>query len=174
MAEVAFPILLLTDKTLFGELSPLFANTAKQLGARNLPNAILIFEVCDAPEWAHATVKGSENPERMLVMTFKAESRDAVARTVAAVGQRHLVPADKKKSALTMKESTPLRNFFRQMSEVPLNIFSLSHAATPGSTLFFLRTAPVIADFKRELPNVLGAAGGEAGAASPGGKSSAT
>lgn len=169
MADVTFPILLLTDKTLFGELAPLFANTLRQLTARKLPNAILLYEVCDAPEWSHATVKGSENPDRMLVMTYHAESRDAVARAVANVGRRHPGTGDKTASKLTVKDSTPLRNFFRQMSEVPLTAFQLAHANTPGQALFFLRTAPVIADFKQELPKVLGAAPAAAGgAAEPG------
>jgi len=82
---------------------------------------------------------------------FSREDREENLRRVAEVAKLH-PSAEKKKSALHVKANTPLRNFYKQMAEVPLTMFQLAHAKTPGSAMFFLRTAPVIAEFQRQLP----------------------
>jgi hypothetical protein len=152
MADVSFPILVLTDRTRFDELSELFANSARQLAAQKLPNAILLYEIADAPEWAHASIKPPAVPDRMLVMAFQAAGRDVVARAVDRVGERIPDAPAKPKFSLNVKANTPLRNFFRQLEEVGLVRFRMNHTSAPNSALFFLRTAAAVQVFKEELP----------------------
>jgi hypothetical protein len=164
MADVTFPILLLTDKTLFGELSTLFTETAKQLAAQQKPNAILFYQVCDAPEWAHQHVKPPTKPDRMLIMAFQPAGRDAVAQAVDKVGRILPEKPAKAQATFSMKENTPLRNFFKQLEDIPLTRLRVNTAATPNASLFFLRTPEVIEAFHRELPAFLLAAANAASA----------
>jgi hypothetical protein len=155
MPQVSFPIFALTDKTLFGELPALFTATVKRLTAQKLGNAILLYEVCDAPEWAHATVKPAETPDRMVIMAFKAPSSEAITNAILNVKSRLPQEAPKKKLHIVAKENTPLRNIFKQMSEIPLTEFNITPGDAPESKLFFLRTPELVAEFRNELPKVV-------------------
>lgn len=156
MPAVTFPVLALSEKITFGELPELFKRTAQQLAAQKLPNAILLLEVCAAPQWVHGTIKPSENPERMIIMAFEPKSRDAIAQALEVVKKRQPPPLKQKARAnITAKPNTPLKSIFRQMGEIPLTMFSLTHSNNPESSLFFIQTAATIAEFRRELPNVV-------------------
>lgn len=155
MPQVSFPIFALTDKTLFGELPKLFEATVKRLMGQKMPHAILIYEVCDAPEWAHGTVKPAANPDRMVIMAFRPEGRDAIANAILNARNRVPQEAPKKKLHITAKETTPLRNIFKQMSEIPLSEFNITPSEAPDARLFFLRTPELIAGFRDELPKIV-------------------
>ncbi|HVS52822.1 MAG TPA: hypothetical protein VHD62_10745 [Opitutaceae bacterium] len=157
MSALSFPILVLTDKTRFEDLSALFTTTARELGARKAPNAILLYELADAPEWAHATVKPPSPPERMLVMAFQANGCAVIERALGNVAQRIPEKPAKSQAKLTAKGNTPLRNFFHQLEDLALTRFRLNHASAPGTGLFFLRTPEVLAAFKQELPGAVAA-----------------
>lgn len=153
MNPVSLPILAISEKATFDELPTLFAETVKGLGARKISNALLLFEVCVAPEWAHGQLKPSANPTRMIVMTYNVVVRDAVAKALSAVGARE-TPRPLARATLKVKGNTPLNNLFKQLEEVPLTMFSMTNQKNPASTLFFVRTPETIAEFKRELAQI--------------------
>jgi hypothetical protein len=155
MPQVSFPIFALTDKTNFGELPALFTATAKRLTEQKLPNAILLYEICDAPEWAHATVKPATSPGRMLILTYQPAGRAAIGQAIVNAKSRLKQEPPQKKPHLTAKANTPLRNIFKQMAEIPLTEFNLVPGGTPTATLFFLCSSELIAEFRVELPKVL-------------------
>src|SRR5205823_4607542 len=138
-------------KTNFGELPALFAATVKHLAAKGLPNTILLYDVGDAPEWAHATIKPSESPDRMVVRAFETKGRDAIAGAIVRVKARLPVEPLKKKLAVTTKENTPLRNIFKQMAELPLREFNVGTVEDKGGMLFFLYSKEMVAGFRTEL-----------------------
>ncbi len=155
MPQVSFPIFCLTDKTKFGELSPLFAATVKRLAEQKLSNVLLIYEVSDAPEWIHGTVKPSEQPDRMVLVALEARGRNAIAAAIRAASAKVSVPPLQKKLRLTAKDETPLRNIFKQMADLPLLEFNIVPEQPPQSAVFFLRTREFIAEFRQELPKAV-------------------
>jgi hypothetical protein len=154
MPQVSFPILAVTDATKFGELPALFAATTKSLAAQKLSNAILIYEVCDAPEWSHATIKPVEHPDRMMIMVYDARGRDAIVNAILNAKAKRPQEPFKKKLHITAKAQTPLRSIYKQMAELPLTEFNLTPDNLPGAAVFFLRTPELVADFRQELPKV--------------------
>jgi hypothetical protein len=155
MPQVSFPIFCLTDKTKFGNLAPLFAATAKRLAAERVPNTILIYEVSDAPEWAHGAVKPSEQPERMILMVYNPKTKQAIANALLNVKARLPQEPSKKKLHITAKDHTPLRNIFKQMAALPLTEFNITPDSAPDTGLFFLRSRELIAEFRSELPKIV-------------------
>jgi len=62
------------------------------------------------------------------------------------------LPANPKAKRLRFKDNTPLKNVFRQMGELPATVFSLTfpNNGLDSGTIFFLRTAFTISEFRRE------------------------
>jgi len=115
---------------------------------------MLIFEPLE-----HSNIPGyqptiSQAPEELIIVTVISAVRDATFAALARVENfEPKPPGDKPTKPMKIKENTPLKSIFRQMAAMPATVFSFSFPQDDGepATIFFLRTAFTISQFRREM-----------------------
>ena len=155
MHQIHIPSIPIPDNTTFGELPELLSATMEALEAKDMMFPVLFYEVCDKPAWPNVDLQPSQAPERLLVLAPHAPTRDAVLRALQDVEKREPKLESQRAPRVTIKPNTPLRSVFKQMASIPMTVFSLTDGDDPDSTIFFIRTAFTLSEFRKELPRVL-------------------
>jgi hypothetical protein len=156
--QVQIPLLPISERTRIDELTGVFEFTINYLNEQfgNVP-PVLIFEPLSESYISSAQPSVSEAPEELLVATVFPATTQAIFQALKRVEEREpKYPPDQKRKLLKIKENTPLKNLFRQMTEMPLTVFSIS--PPPGAdsvSLFFIRTPFTVSEFRREIQQIV-------------------
>ena len=93
-------------------------------------------------------------PEELVVVAVDPVVRQAVFEALSRIESREPVsPHNETVKTPQIHENTPLRSIYRQMADMPAAVFSLTMHCDDGEpgTIFFLRTAFTISEFRREI-----------------------
>lgn len=115
---------------------------------------LLLFEPGPESRIPGAMPKVPESPEHLVVIAVGQPIRSVVFEALDRVAKREPQPdANNKPKRLKFKDNTPLKSFFRQMAEMPATVFSITFPddGPDAGTIFFLRTAFTISEFRREV-----------------------
>jgi hypothetical protein len=115
---------------------------------------LLIFEPCEESRIPGPAPTPSDAPEELVVVAVGQVVREAVFEALERVEAREPnIPVNPKRKVPKFKDSTPLKSFFRQMAALPATVFSLTFPddGPDSGTIFFLRTAFTISEFRREV-----------------------
>lgn len=114
---------------------------------------VLLFEVCDTPDWPQQPLEQSDAPERMLCVSSDPTARKAILAALDEVARREPPAGPRPRFDYTFKANTPLKQIFRKMADTPLTVLSVTPLEEePDITFFFFRTAFTISELQKELP----------------------
>jgi hypothetical protein len=119
---------------------------------------LLLYEPIGSPNSPGYEPATSEAPEELIVVALTPQEREA---TVAAL--KRVEPLEPKfpdrpaPKPPKIKDNTPFKSIFRQMADMPATVLSFSLPPDSGelATIFFIRTAFTISQFRRELEQTL-------------------
>ena len=148
-----FPISYRTTFAELPEVFDIFISSAEEQNGSCPP--FLIFE--PHPEWpSYGPLPViSDAPEELIVAAWMPSIREACFQALERFEVREPEypnhPTSKRR--LKFKENTPIKSFFRQMTEMPATVFSLTFPDDgPDSiSIFFLRTPFTVSEFRREI-----------------------
>ena len=97
--------------------------------------------------------KVSEAPEELIIIPVDPLLLKASFKVLEDVEAREPKLPKKKKTEIIIKGNTPMKSIFRQMAAIPVTVFSVTVGAdtTDPVTIFFLRTAFTISEFRRGI-----------------------
>ena len=93
-------------------------------------------------------------PDELLVVAVDPVVRQAVFEALKRIEPREPIsPQEHTVRTPKIEENTRLRSIYRQMADMPATVFSLTLPCEDGEpgTIFFLRTAFTISEFRREI-----------------------
>ena len=154
MEQVQIPVLPISERTTWGEIPEVMEAvvTAFEERTGTVP-PLLIFEPHEESRIPSPAPTPSDAPEELVVVAVGQVVREAVFEALRRVEAREPnIPVNPKAKLPKFKDNTPLKSFFRQMGELPATVFSLTFPddGPDSGTIFFLRTAFTISEFRRE------------------------
>jgi hypothetical protein len=156
--QIQIPLLPISERIRMDEFTAVFENTVNFLYKKfgTVP-PILIFEPLAESYLSSAKPYVSEAPEELVVASIGENTTEAIFQALKQVEEREpQYPSESKRKSLKIKDNTPLKNLFRQMAEMPLTVFSFSVPAEADSvSIFFLRTAFTVSEFRREIQQII-------------------
>lgn len=121
---------------------------------------MMLFEPHPAPRFPGNPPTVSDALEALLVVAFEKSIREAVFQALDRVELRepNLPAARSSVKTPKFKDHTPLKSFYRQMAKMPATVFSVTFPddGTDAISIFFLRTAFTVSEFRREIEQPIG------------------
>jgi hypothetical protein len=155
MQQEQIPQLPVSEKTTWGELPDLLG-AAVQVCEEKFGGCppVLIFQPIEQSNFPGYQPTISQAPEELIVVTVIPRIRDAAFAALERVEAREPKhPGGPPPKMPKIKDNTPFKSVFRQMAAMPATVFSISLTQDDGenATIFFLRTAFTISEFRREM-----------------------
>lgn len=160
MHQIEIPILPISERTTWGELPELldaFFTHCEEQGNELPP--LLLFEPLKVSRIPGDTPSVSEVPATLLVVAVEMSVREAVFQALERVEKREpIFPNAGAAKPPQFKDNTPLKSFYRQMTEMPATVFSVTFPddGPDAISIFFLRTAFTVTEFRREIQQPIG------------------
>jgi hypothetical protein len=155
MHQEQIPQIPVPENTTWGEL-PELVGAAVQICEEKFGGCppVLIFEPIEQSNIPGYQPTISQAPEELIVVAVIPQIRDAALAAlerVEASEPKH--PGGPPPKLPRIKDNTPFKSIFRQMAAMPATAFSISFPQDDGenATIFFLRTAFTISEFRREM-----------------------
>jgi len=145
-------ILPVSERTTWGELPEVFEATFTFYEKNGEVPPLLVFESCEEP--LIPSEVPSEAPEELIIVSLESSVKQEVFQALKRVEAREPeYPTEHSQKSLKIKDNTPLKSIFRQMTEMPVTVFSmpLLNDDPDAICIFFIRTAFTISEFRREL-----------------------
>ncbi|HEY5043661.1 MAG TPA: hypothetical protein VIK53_16940 [Verrucomicrobiae bacterium] len=142
----------ISERITWGELPDLFEITFTVYEQNGEVPPLLVFEPCEEP--LIPSEVPSEAPEELLILSLESSVKQEVFQALKRVETRETeYPKEHSQRSLKIKDNTPLKSIFRQMAEMPVTVFSmpLLDDDPDAISIFFIRTAFTISEFRREL-----------------------
>lgn len=153
MGQIQTPVIPIPDNTRFEEIPSLCEVCINAMESGKLPMVpVMLFEICDAPQWRHLKLTQSHAPERMLCVAADPGITKAMMAALAEVEKREPKLGDRERLDIDIKPKMPLKQIYKRMAEFPVTVLSLAFESESGITLFFLRTAFTISEVQKEIP----------------------
>ena len=153
--EMQIPCLPISERTTWIDLPDRFMEFLEAVEEQTgLCPPMMIFEPQPDPRVPGHRATVSEAPEELVVVAVGSEVRAACFQALERVAEREpKLPPDHPVKSLKVKGNTPLKSFFRQMTEIPATVISLTLSADDpdAPTVFFLRTPFTVSEFRREM-----------------------
>ncbi|HEY2329321.1 MAG TPA: hypothetical protein VGI63_05865 [Verrucomicrobiae bacterium] len=145
-------ILPVSERTTWGELPELFETTFTFYEENGGVPPLLVFEPCEEP--LVLSEIPSEAPEELLIVSLESSVKQEVYQALKRIEAREPeYPTGHSQKSLKFKDNTSLKSIFRQMAEMPVTVFSmpLLDDDPDAISIFFIRTAFTISEFRREI-----------------------
>lgn len=160
MDQVQIPCLRIPNRTTWGEVPTIMQLAGESCEAQtgSVP-PMLIFEPYEESRLPHLKAKPSDVPEELIVMALGQMMRQAALDALERVAAREPNVSSQAPKSMKIKPNTPMKSIFRQMSEMPATVFSITSLddnGEGGSAIFFLRTAFTVSEFRREIQLPIG------------------
>lgn len=153
MGQIQTPVIPIPDNTRFEEIPSLCEVCINAMESGKLPMVpVVLFEVCDTPQWRHLKLTQSLAPERMLCVAGDDGIRRAMMAALAEVEKREPKIEGRQRVDIDFKPKMPLKQIYKRMAEYPVTVLSLTFDQESGMTLFFLRSAFTISEMQKEIP----------------------
>jgi len=153
MQQTKIPCFPISETTTWGEI-PMVISTVVDVWADATGEGLRLLIVEPMEESRIPDYIPGLAPEELLVIAVDPVMRQAVFEALQRVELREPVPPHKQTvKTPKIEENSTFKSIYRQMAEMPATVFSLTMPCDDGEpeTLFFLRTAFTISEFRREI-----------------------